>query len=171
MKLPLPSFLKIRAVKITIDILLILLVYLLLKTWLQRDMIEGPAPSINSQLLSNENFQLQSLQGKPVLLHFWASWCGICKMEQDSIEAISQDHTVISIAMKSGAAHKVTQYMKDHGLSFPTINDPDGSISDRYGVRAVPACFIISPDGKIQFKETGYTTEWGLRLRLWLATD
>ena len=163
------ALLKLRGARISIEICLILFAYLVLKTWMQRGMIEGPAPEIQASLLNGQPFNLRDLHGKPVLLHFWASWCGICKLEQDSIEAISRDHTVISIAMKSGSNDKVQQFMHDNKLSFPVINDQDGVISQRYGVRAVPASFILDSEGKIGFKETGYTSSWGLRIRLWLA--
>jgi peroxiredoxin len=71
--------------------------------------------------------------------------------------------------MQSGTAIEVTRFMREQGLSFPALNDHDGSISHAWGVNAVPASFIISPDGKIRFVEVGYTTGIGLRFRLWLA--
>ena len=165
------SLLKIRGVRIAVEICLILLVYIVLKSWIQRSMIDGPAPDIQARLLDGRPFALQQLHGKPALLHFWASWCGICKLEQDSIEAISKGHAVISIAMTSGSLDEVRQYMHDNKLSFPVINDPDGAISRTYGIRAVPASFILNAKGEISFKETGYTSNWGLRLRLWFAAQ
>lgn len=59
--------------------------------------------------------------------------------------------------------------MREHELDFPVVNDPDGSIARAWGVHAVPASFILSPDGQIRFVEVGYTTGIGIRLRLWLA--
>ena len=169
MNIRLQKILNIRGVKIVLEIALILLIYTIAKTWMQRSMIEGTPPAIQTQLLSGQPFDLYALKGKPVLLHFWASWCGICKLEQDSIESISKQHTVISIAMKSGSGAEIQQYMTKHHLSFPVVVDAEGQIANRYGVRAVPASFIIDAQGKIAFKETGYTSNWGLRIRLWLA--
>lgn len=167
----LQNLLKIRAVKIILELSLFLLIFMVLKAWMQHSMIEGRPPPIYGQMLNGQPFDMHALQGKPVLIHFWASWCGICKLEQDSIEAISKDYAVISIAMKSGNADEVRQYMNEHRLSFPVINDPGGEIAERFGVRAVPASFILNPAGEINFRETGYTTGWGLRIRLWLAAD
>jgi len=161
--------LKKRPIKLALEIGLILLVFTGIKTWQERNMISGTPPALHAQLLTGEAFKLESLQGKPVLLHFWASWCKICRLEQGSIENISKDHTVISIAMKSGDANDISQYMTKHQLSFPVIIDASGDISHRYGVYAVPANFILDPAGKIIFKSSGFSTEWGLRLRLWLA--
>lgn len=165
------TLLKIRGIKPALEIGLILLAFTIVKTWMQRNMAEGPPPPVRGALLDGRTFDIQSLQGKPALIHFWASWCGICKLEQDSIESISKDHTVITIAMQSGDADEVQQYMQNHQLSFPVINDPDGEIANRYGVRAVPASFILDSKGEIAFRETGYTTGWGLRIRLWLAQN
>jgi len=103
-------------------------------------------------------------------VHFWATWCPVCKAEQGSIAAIAHDHPdVISVAMQSGKPEEVAKYLSDQGIAFPVLNDPDGSISAAWGVHAVPASFIIGPDGQIRFVEVGYTTSLGLRLRLWLA--
>ena len=169
MKASLQSLLKIRGVKTALELGLIFLIFIVLKTWLQRSMIEGVPPLIQASTLSGQPFDIQALKGKPLLVHFWASWCGVCKLEQDSIEAISKDHTIITIAMKSGTADEVRHYMQQHQLSFPVINDPEGKITYSYGVHAVPASFILNPQGEIAFRESGYTTGWGLRIRLWLA--
>ena len=54
-------------------------------------------------------------------------------------------------------------------LDFPVLADDAGIIADRFGVSGVPTSFIVEPDGSIAFTEVGYTTKWGLRLRLWMA--
>ena len=106
-----------------------------------------------------------------MLVHFWASWCPVCELEQDSIQSISNDYPVISVAMQSGNDLEVTAYMEENKLSFPTIVDEHGILAKQFGVRGVPTSFILSPGGKIAFSEIGYTTEIGLRTRLWLVKD
>ena len=71
--------------------------------------------------------------------------------------------------MNSGTQEAVVKYMRDQGIAFPVVNDPDGSLSAKWGVHAVPASFIIAPDGRVRFVEVGYTTGVGIKLRLWLA--
>jgi alkyl hydroperoxide reductase subunit AhpC len=71
--------------------------------------------------------------------------------------------------MQSGEAEEVISYMQQEKLQFPVINDPDGIVAQRFGVRAVPSSFVIDENNNIMFRETGFTTETGLRLRLWLA--
>jgi thiol-disulfide isomerase/thioredoxin len=115
-------------------------------------------------------YTLAARPGKPVLVHFWATWCPVCRAEQGSIAAIAHDHAdVITVAMQSGTAEQVSRHMLEQGIAFPVLNDSDGRLSGAWGVHAVPASFIISPDGQVRFIEVGYTTGIGLRLRLWLA--
>jgi thiol-disulfide isomerase/thioredoxin len=106
---------------------------------------------------------------RPLLVHFWASWCPVCKLEQENIQTISEDYPVITIAMQSGEVIEVVEYMHQEGLRFPVINDSSGTLARRFGVRAVPSSFIVAGNNTIVFREAGYTTGIGLRVRLWLA--
>lgn len=159
--------LKHRRVLLLIEILFFVLLYLGVRAYVQRDLVEGQAPHFISSTLTGEVVDLAQPRTRPVLIHFWATWCAICRLEQDSINSIARDHDVISIAMTSGDAMEVRQFIQDEGLSFPVINDPQGELARRYGVRGVPTSFVVNSKGMITAVERGYTTEWGLRLRLW----
>ncbi|MFA6970046.1 MAG: protein disulfide oxidoreductase [Gallionella sp.] len=153
-----------------INILLFVLVVAGIRFWQQRDMVSGPAPQLQGVTLTGQPYILPTHPDKPVLVHFWASWCPVCRTEQGSIAAIAHDDAnVITIAMQSGKPEEVSRHMREQGINFPVLNDPDGSIARAWGVHAVPVSFIIAPDGKIRFVEVGYTTEIGLRIRKWLA--
>ncbi|MDO8990583.1 MAG: protein disulfide oxidoreductase [Sideroxyarcus sp.] len=152
------------------NVLLFVVVIVGVRTWQQRDMVSGAAPELHGVTLAGLPYKLPARPAQPVLVHFWATWCPVCRAEQGSIAAIAQDDpNVITIAMQSGKPEEVVRYMKEQGVEFPVVNDPDGAISSAWGVHAVPASFIIAPDGNIRFVEVGYTTGMGLRLRLWLA--
>jgi peroxiredoxin len=164
------GYLKIRWVRWGLELTLMLLVYFGVRAWMQRDLPIGPAPAIQAITLTGQPVELAALarQG-PVLVHFWATWCPICALEQGSIQSISTDHPVITIASQSGDDRAVHDYMQEHALSFAVVMDEDGELMQRYGLRGVPASFIIDRNGKIVYREVGYTTEIGLRIRLWLA--
>jgi thiol-disulfide isomerase/thioredoxin len=154
----------------TIKVLLFIVVIAGFRMWQQRDMISGAAPVLQGVTLQGTPYQLAAHPSHPVLVQFWATWCPICKAEQNSIAKIAHDDpNVITVAMNSGKPEEVVKHMKEQGIDFPVVNDPDGSISNAWGVHAVPASFIVAPDGQIRFVEVGYTTGIGLRLRLWLA--
>ncbi|TAJ79338.1 MAG: protein disulfide oxidoreductase [Gallionellaceae bacterium] len=128
--------------------------------WQQRGIVSGVAPALPGV----------TWQGHPALVHFWATWCPVCRAEQGSIDAIAKDYpNTVTIAMRSGDLAAVGKFMREQSLDFPVIGDPEGTISQAWGVHAVPASFIVDSTGQIRFVEVGYTTELGLRLRLWLA--
>jgi len=164
---------KSRAVKwrsYAFNMLVLVVVVAGIRVWQQRDMVSGAASALQGLKLTGQSYTLPAYPEKPVLVHFWATWCPNCRAEQDSIAAIAQDHpNVITVAMRSGRPEEVTRYMQEQVIDFPVVNDQDGMISSAWGIHAVPASFIIAPDGKIRFIEVGYTTGIGLRLRLWLA--
>lgn len=153
-----------------IEAVLIIVVVAGVRAWQQRDVVSGPAPALSGVSLNGSRYSLPAYPDKPVLVHFWATWCPVCRAEQGSIQSMAQDHPeIITVAMQSGSAIEVAKHLDEQGLSFLTVNDADGRISSAWGVHAVPASFIIGRDGQISFVEFGYTTEIGLRLRLWWA--
>ena len=156
--------------KRALELLLFIVLIAGIRIWQQRDMVSGNAPPLQGVLLGGSAYALPARPEQPVLVHFWATWCPICRAEQDSIAAIAQDRpNTITVAMQSGSDAEVAKHLAAQGLRFPVLNDADGHLSSAWGVHAVPASFIISPDGRIRFVEVGYTTALGLRLRLWLA--
>jgi peroxiredoxin len=164
------SFLKRhKRVKLLLEITLLLLVVVVIRSYMQRDVVTDTAPLFTGQLLDGKTVSLSQYEGAPVLVHFWATWCGICRLEEKGIAAIAADHPVITIAMQSGDEEQISAYLQKQGLEFPVLPDPEGRLASLYGVRAVPASFIIDGKGQIRFIELGYTTETGLRARLWLA--
>lgn len=150
-------------------LLFLIIIYSSLKAWQLRDAVKGPAPEISGLTLEDEQFSLHALRGEPVLVYFWATWCPICKTTQGSVESIAEDYSVISIAAWSGDEGEVNAYRREKSLRASTLVDEWGAIARQYGIKGVPAFFIIDADGNIQFIEKGYTSELGLRLRLWYS--
>jgi len=139
--------------------------------WYQsRSLVDGPAPALAARVAgSGEWIDLATPASGPRLVHFWATWCPICKLEEPSIAALSRDFEVITVAMQSGTASEIAAYLDEHRLDLRTVPDPSGRIAEQWGVRAVPASFVIDTQGQIRHRAVGYTTGIGLRIRLWLA--
>ncbi len=156
--------------KRALEILIFAVVIVGIRAWQQRDMPNGPAPLLRGMTLDGHPYALSAHPAKPVLVHFWATWCPICRTDQGTIDSIAHDYPdTVTVAMQSGSRDEVMKHMTKANLGFRVVNDPDGSISRTWGVNAVPASFIVAPDGRIRFIEVGYTTEIGLRTRLWIA--
>lgn len=157
--------------KWVIELLVILAVIVAVRAWTQRDLVTGPAPPLDARLLGGESVSLARLAEErgPLLVHFWATWCPVCDLEHGSVQAISEDHAVLGVAMQSGSAEDVEAFMREEGLDYPVVVDELGELARRFGVRGVPTSLIVDRDGQIRYTEVGFTTGWGLRARLWLA--
>ncbi|MDP2880199.1 MAG: protein disulfide oxidoreductase [Azonexus sp.] len=144
------------------------------QAWQMRHTPHGPAPQFAGQQIDDQAFDLtiwrQQHPGQALLIYFWADWCGVCKTTSGSISNISADEPVITVAMQSGAAEKVAETMRQREYTWPTIADPASEIFRQYGFQGVPAFVIVGPDGNISSTAIGYTSEIGLRLRLWWAS-
>lgn len=112
---------------------------------------------------------LDTAQGKPVLVVFWATWCPDCLAEQDNIQSLSRDYEVIAVAWRSEGDEAVAAHMQKYGLTYPSLNDVDGSLAKAWNLRGVPDHFIVRPDGQMRFRIEGSRSEWKLRARLWWA--
>lgn len=150
------------------DLLILLALFAAIQWWQARDLVKDAAPPLTGLLIDGTPFQLDPAQG-PYLVHFWATWCPICRLEQDSIDAIARDHPVITIATSSGNAEEMADYMQQNGLTKPVLMDEEGGLARNWGVYGVPATFVVDTDGMIRHASMGYSTGLGLRLRLWLA--
>jgi thiol-disulfide isomerase/thioredoxin len=167
----LKHLLQIRGIKLTLEIILITLVFFTVKAYMQRDLPTGMAPPFEGTLIGGQTVSLQMYRGHPLLLHFWATWCTVCKLEENTIATMSKDYQVVTVAMNSGSELEIEQYLQKEKRIFPVIVDQKGVLAARFGVRGVPTSFVIDPTGKIAFTDVGYTTNWGLRFRLWMAQN
>ena len=138
--------------------------------WKTRDALSGNLSKFTGELMDGSAFTISEFAGEPVLFHFWATWCPICELENGTIQSISQDYQVISIASWSEGEAEVSAYMQDNQLTFPVMLDTSGKLAQSFGLKGVPTSFILDPNGEITFVETGYSSEPGLRLRLWFST-
>ncbi len=121
-------------------------------------------PQVEVTLLDSTSYTLQ--KGKPVVIHFWATWCKVCKLEVDNIERLSKEYEVLTIAVSSGENAKIKAYLKERGLTFKVVNDVDGTWAKQFKVEVFPTTFIYDGTGELKFTEVGYTTTAGLLARM-----
>jgi len=156
-----------RILKETAIGLFLLFVLSNVMSYLRKPHLESQTlPQIKSRLIDDTLFDIKSLKGKPVVIHFWATWCPTCKMEASNIQAISKKYQLLSIAVGSGSNRDLQYYMDENGFDFRVLNDSDGSLSKQFKVEAFPTTFIYDSKGELQFTEVGYTTTAGLLARM-----
>lgn len=150
--------------------MMVILTIFAIRLWQQQDLTYGNVPNFSSKTLTNEVITSEPIDGEPLLIHFWATWCNICKIENDNIQTISDNYKTLNIAIESGSDEDIIHFAKENNLKIDNIiNDSSGTLAKLFGVKGTPTSFVINPDGNIQFREVGYTTRIGLWIRLWWA--
>lgn len=130
-----------------------------------QDMPNGVAPTIIGTTLDGLPVNVNELsKDKPVIVYFWATWCGACKWVSPSIDRLASEHQVVSIALSSGNDSRITQFMAAKQYQFPVLNDQSGHYSQDWQVRVTPTVVIVK-DGQISSISTGVTSPFGLWLR------
>jgi len=104
--------------------------------------------------LNGEKVQLNALKGKVIFLNFWASWCGPCKEEMPSIEALYQhykerDFIFLTISIDYGGPEPVRTFIEKHRYRFPVLLDPTGKTLDLFEITKIPATLIIDKKGRM----------------------
>lgn len=153
-----------------LNLVLILVIIAGVQWWKGRPLASGEAPTLSGITLEGQTLDLAAYQGRPVLVHFWATWCPVCRLGNGALDAIARDHQVVSVALQSGDAAQIQHYMTVEGLSFAVVSDETGALANLWGVPGVPATFVLDPNGRIAYSTPGLSSEWGLRARLWAAS-
>lgn len=113
---------------------------------------EGETPP-NFQLLLDDGrrLSLQDLRGQPVLLNFWATWCGPCRLEMPEIvrvAATNADLVVLAINVQE-SMEQLQPFAEEFQMTLPVVRDTDGALRNLYEVRGMPTSVFIDRNGKI----------------------
>jgi cytochrome c biogenesis protein CcmG, thiol:disulfide interchange protein DsbE len=123
--------------------------------------IGQPAPDFELTNLNDETIQLSSLRGQPVVLNFWASWCGPCAEEMPIFQKYHQKYPEMQLlAVNAGEPQaKVQEYATDHEYTFDFLLDATEKVNRAYRVSAIPATYFIDAEGVIVAIQLGSMTE------------
>lgn len=125
------------------------------------------APDFTLQTLEGETVQLSSLKGQTVVLNFWATWCGPCRVEIPQFSSFADanpDIPVLGIAT-DGTPGELKAASKKLGITYPVLR-ADAATVKAYGVDTLPTTVIVGPDGTIEAAHAGILTRPQLALML-----
>jgi len=119
------------------------------------------APEFSLPNLKGETVRLKDFRGKVVILDFWATWCGPCRMEIPHFQELTKRHggrglVVVGVAMDEPGAEVVKPFVRKNGITYLVLIG-DAYTANRYGgVNALPTTFVIDREGRVSKKYVGY---------------
>jgi thiol-disulfide isomerase/thioredoxin len=125
------------------------------------------AYDVTLDTLNGDQVTLSDLRGKAVMLNFWATWCGPCRIEIPHMIELYDEYRdsgfeILAVNLRENPA-QVQAFTEQLGMSFPVALDTNGQAGAAYYVRAIPTTFFLDSDGVIRFIHQGTLSEAGLR--------
>jgi thiol-disulfide isomerase/thioredoxin len=123
--------------------------------------------------LHGKKYTLSELRGKIVMVNFWATWCGPCRLEMPSLDALYtrfQDQGLVVLSITNEQGFKVSSFLGASNYHPPVLLDTDGSTFKKFHIEGIPRTFIFNRDGKL-IGETIDQTSWRQFLQMLSKTD
>jgi thiol-disulfide isomerase/thioredoxin len=135
--------------------------------YLRAPELPAEAPGFSLVNLEGQRVDLASLRGQTVVLNFWATWCGPCRMEIPTFSAFAEEHPEIPVLgiATDGDAASLKAAREALGIRYPVLI-ADAATTDAYQINTIPTTVVVGPDGAVEAVHVGIMT----RPQLWWAT-
>ena len=120
------------------------------------------------KLIDGSIYKIKS--DKPLLVHFWATWCPVCKLEASNIAFLSKHFEVVTIAVKSANNAKVDKFLQEHNYHFKVFNDTNATLASEFHINGFPTTFIYNREHKLAFSDVGYSSTLTLYFKMLWAS-
>jgi peroxiredoxin len=124
-----------------------------------------PAPNFQLRDLQGRLVALSDMRGKVVMVNFWATWCGPCRVEMPAMEQLYQtfsrkDFEILAVSTDAEGVSVTKPFQKENRLTFPILHDADYRVGLIYGARSLPMTFMVDRQGIVRHQIFG-ARDWG----------
>ena len=119
--------------------------------------VDRAAPTIDATDTSGHPVKIDDYRGRWLLLNFFATWCGPCKVEQPELVALSSSMPIVSVAFDDEPT-AVDEFFRANGGTWPVVAEGNARIALDYGVVKLPESYLIDPSGQVVHKFDGGVT-------------
>jgi thiol-disulfide isomerase/thioredoxin len=125
------------------------------------NLVGRTAPEVEAPFLDGGSFTLSEQRGKPVILAFWASWCGPCRLELPALDALQKqrdDIAIFAVNVDREQA-KAKAFLKQVPIDLPVVWDNQALALGAYQVLSMPTIFLVDKEGTLKLIKVGYSRE------------
>ena len=130
--------------------------------WLQpKPQIPEIAPDFTVQTLEGDAITLSELRGSPVVINFWATWCGPCRQEVPAFSAFATAHPeipVLGLSVDDGPISRVKRIVKEWSIAYPVAVVGE-ALQAQYDISTLPTTVVIDENGKVTRVHVGVMSE------------
>ncbi len=157
------------------QLIVILLLYIVVISWMTSSLLAygKTAPHFALKDLKGKTHSLQQYRGKQIVLHFWATWCGVCKTNMPVLKwmasAYQKDPVLLSVVQDSHNLKKIREIQRAKGISYPILLATRAMLKS-YRVSQFPTTYFIDKHGRVFSKDVGFITPFGFWWRSWISS-
>jgi len=123
------------------------------------------APNFKLPDLNGQQISLDQYKGKIVMLDFWATWCGPCRMTMPIVENLQKEYADTMILLAINIRDVVRDYIRAQGIRSRVLLDEEGLVAQKYGAEGIPLQILIDKQGTVRFIQAGYNPGMASRYR------
>jgi peroxiredoxin len=160
-----------RILRGLIELAVVIGAYVALAAFQERHLLSThtSAPGFELSTLDGQRVSLDSLRGKRVALHFWATWCGVCRREFGALGAVAdglgKDEALYAIVADSDDPERLRRFVAEEHLRYPVLL-ATAEVLAAFHVGAFPTTYYVNRDGTVGGHTVGMSTRYGIRARM-----
>lgn len=123
--------------------------------------VGSKVPEYGAHTLAGDSITLASLEGEPILLNIWATWCPPCRKEMPDLQALHDRYSpeglrVVGVSVDAaGTDEAVQQFLEEYGVTYTILRDPSDRISSVFMTQGVPVTILIDREGTVKWRRLG----------------